>query len=88
MLDAALREHIDAALRASRSKRNRLTRREIEVLRLRIEGLPSRQTADRLYLSKRTVDFHLANAYKKLDAHNIIQAMRKAAALGIIDLPV
>jgi DNA-binding CsgD family transcriptional regulator len=43
-----------------------LTRREEEVARLVARGLTSKEVADRLYLSVRTVDNHLQRAYTKL----------------------
>jgi DNA-binding CsgD family transcriptional regulator len=43
-----------------------LTRREREVALLAADGLASREIADRLYLSVRTVDNHLHRAYYKL----------------------
>ena len=65
-----------------------LTRREIECLRLRVTGLKSQQVADTLKVSKRTVDGHCRSVFLKLDAHNIVQAMRRAVELGIIEPPV
>jgi DNA-binding CsgD family transcriptional regulator len=62
----------------------RLTKRELEVLSLVIEGRSSRDVADALYVSKRTVDFHLANIYDKLQVSNRVQAFRRAARLGLI----
>lgn len=43
-----------------------LTAREREVALLAAGGLPSREIAERLYLSKRTVDTHLDRVYRKL----------------------
>jgi ATP/maltotriose-dependent transcriptional regulator MalT len=43
-----------------------LTRREREIVVLAAQGLPSKVIADRLFLSARTVDNHLQNAYSKL----------------------
>lgn len=43
-----------------------LTRREREVVLLAAQGLASRTIGDRLFLSPRTVDNHLARAYVKL----------------------
>src|SRR5581483_808026 len=62
----------------------KLTKREIEVLTLVIEGKSSKEVADMLYVSKRTVDFHLANIYDKLQVTNRVQAFRRAARLGLI----
>ena len=62
----------------------RLTKREIEVLSLIAQGNSSRETAEALYVSKRTVDFHLANIYDKLQVNNRVQAFRAATRLGLI----
>lgn len=66
----------------------RLTKREIEVLQLVLEGKSSREVASTLVCSKRTVDFHLARIYDKLNVSNRVQAMRRAAMLGIVDVPI
>ena len=64
----------------------RLTKREIEVLTLVLEGKSSREVAAALFCSKRTIDFHLARIYEKLQVSNRVQAMRRAALLGLIDV--
>ena len=64
----------------------RLTKREIEVLSLVLEGKSSREVAACLYCSKRTVDFHLARIYEKLQVSNRVQAMRRAALLGLVEV--
>lgn len=63
-----------------------LTKREIEVLSLVLEGKSSREVAAALVCSKRTVDFHLARIYEKLQVSNRVQAMRRAAVLGLVDV--
>lgn len=62
----------------------KLTKREIEVLTHVIQGKSSREVADALFVSKRTVDFHLANVYDKLHVSNRVQAFRRATRLGLI----
>lgn len=62
----------------------RLTKREIEVLSLIAQGHSSKEAADVLIVSKRTVDFHLANIYDKLQVNNRVQAFRAATRLGLI----
>ncbi len=44
-----------------------LTRRELEVARLAARGMTDRDIADLLVVSVRTVESHLASAYRKLD---------------------
>ncbi|MBC8141879.1 MAG: helix-turn-helix transcriptional regulator [Armatimonadetes bacterium] len=61
-----------------------LTKREIEVLSLVIEGKSSKEVAEHIYISKRTVDFHLANIYKKLDVTNRVQAFREATRRNLL----
>ena len=61
-----------------------LTKREIEVMMLVIEGHPSKAVADCLFLSKRTVDFHLESIFKKLQVTNRLQACRRASQLGLL----
>lgn len=64
----------------------KLTKREIEVLSLVLEGKSSKEVAAALFCSKRTVDFHLARIYEKLRVSNRVQAMRRAAMLGLVDV--
>jgi DNA-binding CsgD family transcriptional regulator len=62
----------------------RLSKREIEVLRLVSGGETSKEVAARLFVSRRTVEFHLANIYEKLGVKNRLQAFLCAARLGLI----
>lgn len=62
----------------------RLTGREVEVLSLIAQGNSSKEAADVLFVSKRTVDFHLTNIYDKLQVNNRVQAFRAATRLGMI----
>jgi DNA-binding NarL/FixJ family response regulator len=65
--------------------RAHLTRREVEILEYVSLGLTVRQVATRLELSPRTVETHLAKLYRKLGVRNRVQALSKAASLGLID---
>ena len=62
----------------------KLTKREVEVLQRVIEGKSSKEVADELFVSKRTVDFHLANIYTKLSVTNRLQAFREATRRGLL----
>jgi DNA-binding NarL/FixJ family response regulator len=62
----------------------KVSKREIEVLSLLCAGQTSRQIADTLFVSKRTVDFHLQNLYEKLQVRNRVQALCRAMQLGLL----
>ncbi|WP_148575147.1 response regulator [Nocardioides caldifontis] len=61
----------------------RLTERETEVLRLVAKGLSSKQIAERLVLSHRTVQNHVQNTLRKLQLHNRVQLVRYALEQGL-----
>ena len=63
----------------------RLTERETEVLRLVAKGLSSKQIADRLVLSHRTVQNHVQNTLNKLQLHNRVELVRYAIRRGLIE---
>jgi DNA-binding NarL/FixJ family response regulator len=63
-----------------------LSPREQQVMRLVAEGVPSREIADRLGLSAKTVENHRTNLMKKLEVHSKMELVRYAARLGVIDL--
>ena len=42
-----------------------MSQRELEVLELIMEGQSSKEVARTLFCTKRTVDFHLTNVYRK-----------------------
>ena len=44
-----------------------LSKRELQVAHKIIEGLPNKTIASQLFISERTVKFHCANIYKKLN---------------------
>ena len=51
----------------------RLTPQEVHVVRLAAQGLSNRAIGARLFLSPRTVGYHLYKAYPKLDVANRAQ---------------
>ena len=61
-----------------------LSRRELEVLRLLSVGASNREIADRLVLSTRTVETHLANIYGKLGVRSRVEAVRFALGAGLV----
>ena len=63
----------------------RLTDRETEVLRLVAKGLTSRQVAERLGVSHRTVENHVQNTLTKLQLHNRVELTRYAVDKGLAE---
>ena len=55
-----------------------LTPRERDVLELMAKGLKQRQIAVNLSITMETARKHIKNAYKKLGAHNKVDALRKS----------
>lgn len=64
-----------------------LTIREIEVLRLIVDGCPNRVIAQRLVISEGTAGRHVSNVFAKLGAHSRLQAARIASERGLLDDP-
>jgi DNA-binding NarL/FixJ family response regulator len=63
-----------------------LTPREHEVLVMLSTGLTMRQMANRLGISPRTVETHVAKLYRKLDVRTRVQAVSRAVSLGLVEL--
>jgi DNA-binding CsgD family transcriptional regulator/tetratricopeptide (TPR) repeat protein len=61
-----------------------LTSRELEVLRLIAGGLRNAEVAERLVLSRRTVDHHVSAILRKLSAKTRGEAAAAAAKLGLL----
>jgi len=61
-----------------------LTAREQEVLSLLARGMRNKEIAARLIVSERTVNFHLANIYQKLNVSGRTEALSKALEQGLI----
>ncbi|TVR05851.1 MAG: DNA-binding response regulator [Spirochaetaceae bacterium] len=62
-----------------------LSLREQQVLRLLVTGTPSSDIARALSISRKTVDVHRSNIYRKLGVDNPLQVWRLAVRLGITE---
>ena len=60
-----------------------LSQREHEIVRLAVAGHSTPDIARHLFLSERTVETHLRNAYTKLEVNSKLELTRRAAQLGI-----
>jgi DNA-binding CsgD family transcriptional regulator len=63
---------------------NRLSPRELEVLHLVAEGLTSKQIGNQLFLSPKTVNYHLTSVFNKLGVDSRAQAVAVAARKGLL----
>jgi len=64
----------------------KLSDREKEVLRLVAEGCATKEVAEKLYISPKTVENHRANIMKKLNIRDRTGLTKYALRLGLIDL--
>lgn len=62
-----------------------LTPREIDVLKLIVQGYTNRQIGDELTISVRTVEGHRANLSSKLGLRNRVELVRYAREQGLLD---
>ena len=65
---------------------DKLTRREIEVLKLLAEGLFNKEIAYKLSISEKTVKNHVSNIFKKIGVFDRTQAAVYAIKNNIVDL--
>ena len=68
-------------------QREPLTPRELEVLSLISEGLHNSEIAARLFVTERTVKFHVSSILAKLGADNRTEAVAIATRRGLIRMP-
>ncbi|KJV30978.1 hypothetical protein VI08_14245 [Luteibacter yeojuensis] len=72
------------ALQAHALGMQELTPKQLEVLRLVAGGLRSKQIAERLGLSVRTVEAHKYTIMQILDVHSTLELVRRAEDLGLL----
>lgn len=63
-----------------------LTEIQMKVLKLIIDGRSNREMADLLERSIRTIEEHRANMMEKLGARNLLDLIKRAVSLGLLDL--
>jgi DNA-binding NarL/FixJ family response regulator len=83
-LEPRVASKLVAEVSAPRRSAVGLSARELEVLRLVADGLPTKQIAARLSISERTVKFHVNSIFHKLGADNRAQAVALAAQRGLL----
>jgi len=67
-------------------KHSKLTKREVEVLKLITQGLLNKEIANQLCISEKTVKNHVSNIFKKIEVSDRTQAAVYAIKNNIVDI--
>ncbi|UCC96665.1 MAG: response regulator transcription factor [Phycisphaerales bacterium] len=62
-----------------------LTKAEMSVLRLVVEGKSNREIANLTHRSMRTVEVHRAHAMRKLGVDNVVDLIKRSVAMGLAE---
>jgi PAS domain S-box-containing protein len=65
-----------------------LTETEIKVLKSIVKGMSNKEIARLFHRSVRTIENHRAHIMKKLSVDSSVELIRRAVALGLVDLPM
>ena len=82
---ALVRDHLERARQGEKLSGDPLTERELEIVKLIAEGHTSRQIAELLFISERTVERHRENILEKLDMRDRVELTRYAIRRGLIE---
>ena len=82
--DVVVNAYLEKAETGTPDPYDSLSSREREVLHLAAHGYTNAEIAERLYIGRRTVETHRANAMRKLDLHTQFDLIRDALQRGIL----
>ncbi|MDI3408963.1 response regulator [Streptomyces cavernicola] len=82
---ALIRNYLDRARQGEDTAEQLITAREEEVLKLIAEGHSSKEIAETLYISVKTVQRHRANLLHKLGLRDRLELTRYAIRVGLIE---
>jgi DNA-binding NarL/FixJ family response regulator len=82
---ALIRDYLEEVRRGESPPEDPLTAREMEVVKLIAEGHTSEEIAEKLVLSKKTVERHRANVLGKLGMRNRVELTRYAIRRGLVE---
>jgi len=88
-LDETVKERLleeKEAIKRQTAHGSLLTRREKDVLKLIAENNTSKEIAEKLFLSKRTIDHHRESILSKMEVKNVSALVKKAIELGMIEI--
>jgi DNA-binding NarL/FixJ family response regulator len=84
-MSALIREYLHRARNDQRLREDPLTPRELQVVKLIAEGYSSRQIAQALTISEKTVERHRANILEKLGLRDRVHLTRYAIRRGLVE---
>lgn len=84
-IDQSMVPLIRDTVRSFETKDEKLTKREVEVLKLLAEGLFNKEIAAKLSISEKTVKNHVSNIFKKIDVSDRTQAAIYAIKNNMMD---
>jgi DNA-binding CsgD family transcriptional regulator len=61
-----------------------LTIREVDVLLRTAAGMSAREIAEKLHISRRTVEYHVGAILRRINAENAVQAVSWCYAVGVL----
>jgi DNA-binding NarL/FixJ family response regulator len=82
---ALIRDHLERVRRGESVPGDPLSPRESEIVKLIAEGHTSREIADTLVISEKTVERHRANVLEKLGMRDRVELTRYAVRRGLIE---
>ena len=84
-LAALIREYLEAAREGGAESADPLTPRELQVVKLIAESYTTREIAETLVISEKTVERHRANVLEKLGFHDRVALTRYAIRRGLVE---
>ncbi len=84
-VSALIRSYLERARAGDAPPDRAITEREEEILKLVAEGHSSREIADLLVISVKTVERHRANLLQKLDLKDRLELTRYAIRVGLVE---
>lgn len=85
VMTTLIRDYLRQAHQEESIRADPLTPREREVVKLIAESYSTRQIADALVISEKTVDRHRANILEKLGMHDRVELTRYAIRRGLVE---
>jgi DNA-binding NarL/FixJ family response regulator len=82
---ALIREYLEAAREGGAESADPLTPRELQVVKLIAESYTTREIAETLVISEKTVERHRANVLEKLGFHDRVALTRYAIRRGLVE---